>query len=122
MTDQLTQQQREVIIEEWKAQRDECRRLARYWRTDAGGATARSEHYKVLARMANKAARNLEEFLNSAPVPEGVNLDFISEALSDFAELIRSGNVDGAGQFSPSDLQEQSDLLAAAPTPEDDYD
>ena len=100
MTDQLTQQREalealEILVPDGHP---------------ASGCYAEGQNARALVRT---------YILNSTPVPEGVNLDFISEALADFAELIRSGNVDGAGQFSPSDLQEQSDLLAAAPTPED---
>lgn len=71
------------------------------------------------SRITRQEWQSIRATVAGTHVPEGVNLGFISEALADFAELIRSGNVDGAGQFSPSDLQEQSDLLAAAPDPKD---
>ena len=103
MTDQLTQQQREAL--------DALGDLEdRAW-------TRPGKEDKDAMKSSHRALRTY--ILNSTPVPEGVNLDFISEALADFAELIRSGNVDGAGQFSPSELQEQSDLLDVAPAPED---
>ena len=51
------------------------------------------------------------------PVPEGADADLVADMLTQYAIALDYGELDGAGRYFPSDIQEQADLLAAAPKP-----
>ena len=57
--------------------------------------------------------------LNSMQIPEGLNFDWITDALYEYSDALRSGELDGAGRSLPENIEEQADLLDSVLTPEE---